>query len=84
MPTKLGEWCTRCGAKSVKTVRGDKLYYECPNKHGVQLIEDAPKEELPAEGSPAQDLKGPIEPLDLNERADDVSRAVEHGTGSHN
>lgn len=52
MPTKLGEYCARCGAKSTKRIVGDKLYYECPNRHGIQRMEDAPLEPLPEEPEP--------------------------------
>jgi hypothetical protein len=64
MPTKLGEHCTRCGAKCSKRVVGEKLYYECPNRHGIQLIEDAPKEPLPET------------PEESDDRVDDVGESI--------
>lgn len=68
MPTKLGEHCVRCGAKSLKRVEEidgkRKTVYECPNRHGVQLIEDAPAEPLPEE------------PEDLHGYVDNVGEAV--------
>lgn len=95
-PAKLGEWCTRCGAKCSVRIDNGKQIYECPNRHGIQRIEDAPKEELPAETAAPQTFdnrpsgdeieQGRRQP-DLNERADridDVAGASQHGTGSHN
>lgn len=48
MPTKPGEYCTRCGKKSTQLTEGQTIVYYCPVGHGEQArykIEPEPEAE---------------------------------------